>query len=415
MTPGKHRLSARLIRPLWRGLSSLAGNAENTHEQKMNHPVLFVSLIALGMLAAMPASRSHAAAPLEAAVAPTTQPTSQPAEPAPLVTFEETQEYTVLKAASDLAKARLNAIVEDRTKSLVASQDYQTALKNVQDAEAKLNTVRATGSPEERLAASAALVKAKSAVDMIRSNVINQDPDYRAAVAASRKAETELKDAKTTHDRQRLLQEKAIAAAKAKAAALAAAKDPVRRGLIEGRVAVGMTAAQVRNLYGDGSLLSDTIRGRQMDYVVREPNYVYHVHVTFVDDKVTSWSSRATNYPTLRYVGDMPKLTKGMTIDQLQSFLGSNGKAVGEQRLVGSAADLLAAPPPAGGPNATGNVPHTPRVRPAAEPEQTFLQTTYCWRVIIETRNGIYHHVLSVKLADLQVYDYRLGTTANNN
>lgn len=264
------------------------------------------------------------------------------------------------------------------------------------------------------MSASAAFVKAKGAADAIRNNAVNQDPDYRATQAALRQAETALKDARSVFDRQHIAQEKAAAAAKAKAAALAAAKDPIRRGLIEGRAAVGMTLAQVQNLYGDGSVVSNTPRGRQLDYVVRETNFIYHVNVTFQDDKVIAWSSRAVNHPTLRFNGDIPQLTKGMTLDELQARLGSNGRAVREARVVGSAAALLAPTDPDKPEPGRGN-PDRPRLRPAPaalDPAETHLQTTYCWKVILQTRNGVFHHVLSVRLADFQVYDYRLGATA---
>jgi hypothetical protein len=336
---------------------------------------------------------------------PATQPATQPAEPQLPARFEDTPDYGVLKATYDVAKARLDAITDDRTRTVTATAEYQSAKKAADEAEAALTKARASGSAEERLAASAAFVKAKTAVDTIRNNAVNQDPDYRATQAALRKADTALKDARSAFDKQRAIQEKAAAAAKAKAAALAAAKDPVRRGQVEGRPAVGMTLAQIQNLYGEGSVVSSTPTSRQLDYVVRERNQIYHVTVTFQNDKVTAWTSKSVIYPTLRFVGDIPQLSKGMSLDELQARLGSDGRAIRESRVAGSAAALLAPPPDKPGPD-------KPRPKTPADPTETYLQTTYCWKVILETRNGIRHEILTVKLADLQVYDYRLGSSA---
>jgi hypothetical protein len=366
-----------------------------------------VLILLAGICPSAPAAeRSEVDQPPETA----TQPVTQPAEPALPARFEDTPEYSALRAACDLAKARLDTITEDRTKTLAATPEYQAARKAADEAEANLARIRISGSTEERMAASAAFVKAKAALDGIRSNTVNQDPDYRATQAALRKAEAALKDARSVFDRQRLTQERALAAAKAKAAALAAAKDPVRRGQIEGRVAVGMTLAQVQNLYGDGNITSNTPKSRQLDYVVREPNQFYHVLVTFEEDKVVAWTSRTGMYPTLRFSGDIPALTRGMTLDQLQATLGSQGRAIREARTLGSAA-MLVAPPVADKAN-----PDNPRPRPAPpppNPTETYLQTVYCWKVILQTRNGVQHQVLSVKLADFQVYDYRLGVSAD--
>ena len=352
---------------------------------------------------ALAAERKEANPPAE----PATQPTTQPGEPALPAHFEDTPEYAVLKAAFDLAKARLDTITDDRTRTLAATPEYQTAKKAVEDADANLTKIRVSGSADERMAASAAFVKAKAGLDNIRNNTINQDPDYRATQAAMRKADTALKDARVVFDKQRLAQEKAIAAAKAKAASLALAKDPIHRGQIEGRVAVGMTLAQVQNLYGDGTVSSSTPKSRQLDYNVREPNQFYRVLVTFENDKVTAWSSRIVVFPTVRFNGDIPPLTKGMTLDQLQTTLDSQGRAIREARVVGSAAALIVPTPDKPEPGKVAR----PRPVPL-DPAETYLQTVYCWKVILQTRNGVQHQFLTVTLADFQVCDYRLGAAA---
>ncbi len=362
------------------------------------------SCVVLTLLAGM-CSLAQAAERKEADATP--KPTTQPAEPTLPARFDDTPECASLKAACDLAKARLDTITADRTKTLAATPEYQTARKNADEAEAILNKARASGSAEERLAASATFIKAKAAVDNIRSNTVNQDPDYRATQVALRKAEATLKDARVAFDRQRFAQEKAAAAAKTKAASLAASKDPVLRGQSEGRVAVGMTFAQVQDLYGDGTVTSNTPKFRQIDYIVRAPNQFFHVLITFENDKVSAWSSRPQLFPSVRFTGDIPALTKGMTLDQLQATLDSNGRAIRESRLPGSAAALVAASPDKPEP---GNPNPRPRPAPGAiDPTETHLETVYCWKTVIDTRNGVNHQFLTVRLADFQVYDYRLS------
>src|SRR5688572_26691704 len=163
------------------------------------------------------------------AAAPPVRPASRPAtRPATLPAGVAGAERAAAEAKrrADAAAAAVEKAKADGVRRLESSREYKDALAEQEARQKALEKARASGTPQEKLDASAAFTKARQLVEKMRADSIAKDEVLKKAVAAKSAADLEL-----------------VRAGK-HAAAEREANDPVNVAIRQGKFIKGMTESQ---------------------------------------------------------------------------------------------------------------------------------------------------------------------------
>jgi hypothetical protein len=127
---------------------------------------------------------------------PAPRPSTPTAAPAPLPAAPPPPDPAALETAARHAERSLVRAREVAVARLRSSPTFATRQAEVDRLEAALKQARASGTPQERLDASAAWNTARLALDKDYDAVLAADPAYAAASAAARRAADALKAAR---------------------------------------------------------------------------------------------------------------------------------------------------------------------------------------------------------------------------
>jgi len=163
------------------------------------------------------------------AAAPPVRPASRPAtRPATLPAGVAGAERAAAEAKrrADAAAAAVDKAKADGVRRLESSREYKDALAEQEARQKALEKARASGTPQEKLNASAAFTKARQAVEKMRAESVQKDDALKKALAAKSAADADL-----------LRAEKHAAAERE-------ANDPVTIAVRQGKFVKGMTEEQ---------------------------------------------------------------------------------------------------------------------------------------------------------------------------
>jgi hypothetical protein len=132
---------------------------------------------------------------------PATRPSTKAKIPPP---FEGTEEHKSLSTAlAQFRRGVLDARVACETR-VRSTSEYKGAERAMYDAKAKLDRVRETGTPQDRLDASALYVASKQQVEKLMTNALNSDRVIADTTREVTRLESEIATQKTIHEAWRL-------------------------------------------------------------------------------------------------------------------------------------------------------------------------------------------------------------------
>ena len=159
------------------------------------------------------------------AAGPASKPASRPAtRPAGVAAAE--RELAAAQQRAAAATAAVEKARADGVRRLEASPAFKDALAELAGKQKALDKARASGTPQEKLNASAAFTKARRLVEKMRADSVDKDDVLKKAVAAKSAADVEL-----------------VRAGK-RAAAEREENDPVNVAIRQGKFIKGMTESQ---------------------------------------------------------------------------------------------------------------------------------------------------------------------------